>query len=524
MRGESLILSLTVAAAALVAACKKPAENAGTSAADASVTSAPVMVVGPSADAGAAPPPAPNAPKIAAIVSPAPIFSAMEWPPRDPSKASDERLGVIRLGYLRKGQLVAVKSAEPTKKANCPEGGWWELVEGGFVCAKFATADLNNKELAKSPHPPFTDRPLPYDYGMNLTNGTPLYRRPPLRKERAQFEKGLAVGKAKSADEVKAEARAEMGGDGETPWYLKTYNGQKPSVSFDELKGEVGLIEQRMVKGFYLALDQKQSAFAGKFWRTTRGSFAPADHILVHKSVTEFEGVRLDAPGQTKKLPLAFVIGLHAHKFTVGADDGKKPKRGEKLDRFTIVGLTGQKKVVEEEAYLETTDGYFIRAVDATRTNPGPAPKDLAPGEKWIDVNISSETLVAFEGDKPVYATIVSTGRSNKNDPAKNYKTKTGSFRIREKHVSTTMDDDAASDGTYKIEDVPWVMYFEGSLALHGAFWHSSFGRERSHGCVNLTPFDAKNLFGWVGPRLPDGWHGVRATGANPGTRVIVHE
>ena len=86
------------------------------------------------------------------------------------------------------------------------------------------------------------------------------------------------------------------------------------------------------------------------------------------------------------------------------------------------------------------------------------------------------------------------------------------------------MDDDSASDGPYSIQDVPWIMYFHSGIALHGAFWHSSFGHERSHGCVNLEPYDAKNLFGWVGPRLPDGWHGIHATDANPGTRVIVHE
>lgn len=521
MRGKSasILLGLSMAAAA-AAGCKKPSGSGDGGTADASVTSAPVTVAGPSSAATPAAPAPADAPKVAAIVSPAPIFSATEWPPRDPTKASDERQGVIRLGYLRKGQVVVVKNKEPIKKGNCAEG-WWELAEGGFACGKFVTPDLTNKELQKAPHPPYGDRPLPYEYGMNLTNGTPLYRRPPLKKERTQLEKGLAVGKSKSAEDVKAEARAEVGGDGETPWYLKTYGGQKPSVSFDELKGEVGLIEQRMVRGFYLALDQRVSAFAGKFWRTTRGAFAPADHILVHKSVTEFEGVRLDAPNETRKLPLGFVLGLHAHKYTLSDD---KAKRGEKLDRFTIVGLTGQKKAVDDEPYWETTEGWYLRGVEMTRTNPSPAPKDLAPGEKWIDVNITSETLVAYEGDKPVYATLVSSGRTNKNDPAKNYKTKVGSFRIREKHISTTMDDDAASDGTYKIEDVPWVMYFEGSLALHGAFWHSSFGHERSHGCVNLTPFDARNLFAWVGPRLPEGWHGVRGTEANPGTRVIVHE
>ena len=86
------------------------------------------------------------------------------------------------------------------------------------------------------------------------------------------------------------------------------------------------------------------------------------------------------------------------------------------------------------------------------------------------------------------------------------------------------MDNDTATDGPYSIEDVPWIMYFDGSTALHGAFWHSSFGHERSHGCVNMTPHDAHELFGWVGPMLPEGWHGVHATEANPGTRVIVHE
>ena len=157
-------------------------------------------------------------------------------------------------------------------------------------------------------------------------------------------------------------------------------------------------------------------------------------------------------------------------------------------------------------------------------TRPGPPPKNLGAGEKWVDVNLSTQSLVAFEGDKPVYATIVSTGRHNDEDKAKDHRTVQGEFAIREKHIAATMEDDGASDGPYSIQDVPWIMYFEGSYALHGAFWHSRFGRERSHGCVNMTPYDAKHVFGWAGPVLPAGWHGVRATKENPGTRVIIHE
>jgi hypothetical protein len=276
-----------------------------------------------------------------------------------------------------------------------------------------------------------------------------------------------------------------------------------------------------MVRGFYLALDTQVKAFSGKFWRTTRGMFAPADHILVHKPTTEFEGVRLADPNETRKLPIAFVLGLHARKFTL---EENRVRRGDKIPRFTIVGLTGKKEMREERTYYETTEGWWMRDFDGTITRPDPPPSGLKPGEKWIDVNLTRQTLVAYEGDKPFYATLISSGRHDDTDKNKDHRTPTGSFSIREKHISATMDDDSASDGPYSIEDVPWIMYFKRGIALHGAFWHSRFGHERSHGCVNLTPHDARHLFEWAGPNLPAGWHAVHATGANPGTRVIVHD
>jgi hypothetical protein len=71
---------------------------------------------------------------------------------------------------------------------------------------------------------------------------------------------------------------------------------------------------------------------------------------------------------------------------------------------------------------------------------------------------------------------------------------------------------------------VPYIEYFNGGYALHGAFWHAVFGYVKSHGCVNLAPWDAKSLFGWTDPQLPPGWHAAFATKDQPGTRVIVHE
>jgi hypothetical protein len=383
---------------------------------------------------------------------------------------------------------------------------------------------LDSKELRDAPHPPFVDRPLPYDYGLNLTNGTPMYRRPPLRRERATYEKGLLVGKQTPDDRaaVRAGAAKEIAAEkGQTPWYLAD-DPQKAQLTLDQLKGESALVEQRMVRGFYVALDQIVPTFAGKMWRTTHGSYVPFDHVLVHQAATEFQGVWVGHDDEPRRLPLAFLLrGSLKIGFPGG---GQTPQRLDPIPRFSFLSLTPRREIFQGKGYLETTDGFFLREGDVTIGRAVAPPADLKPAEKWIDVNLSTQTLVAYEGQKPVFATIISSGRHDDTDPSHDHKTPAGSFRIREKHITTTMDDDSATDGPYSIEDVPWVMYFEKGTALHGAFWHSSFGHEHSHGCVNMLPYDARQLFLWVGPTLPEGWHAVRATADNPGTRIMVHD
>jgi lipoprotein-anchoring transpeptidase ErfK/SrfK len=114
----------------------------------------------------------------------------------------------------------------------------------------------------------------------------------------------------------------------------------------------------------------------------------------------------------------------------------------------------------------------------------------------------------------------VSTGLDGHNTPV-------GEFTIRRKFVSDTMANlgPEAGDDSYRIEDVPWTQYFDGSFALHGAFWHTRFGLRRSHGCVNLSPQDARWVFEHTWPEVPEGWHGVSTerTGFR-GSRVVVTE
>jgi hypothetical protein len=477
----------------------------------------------------------PKAPEhfVAATAMAVPIFSEMEFPKEGSKK-------VARLGYIRMGGKAPAQK-EPHAKSNCQEG-WYELTAGGFVCGKYITTDLNHPRVRTAPHAPYTDKPLPYDYGYNVANGTPLYRVVPSREERLANEPWLAPKKRKeetSNDDLDAGAPVVAENES-TPWYLREHDGGKPNITLDDLKGD-GPIARRMVKGFFLSYDKVFISGGARWMRTSGLLIAPADRIMGWKMPTEYHGTWLDARAdanttqnatqspdasttESHKSPgaVGFVLNGKAKKYTIGAER-KHASSGGDLNRFQVFRLTGEQASIGSNTYWETEEGWWLRSADAARTKPGPPPPELKAGEKWVDVSIGQQTLLAFEGDKPVYATLVSTGRTSPVKD-KDHPTPTGVWRIREKHIASTMDGDVASDGPYSIEDVPWIMYFQGSYALHGAFWHANFGHKQSHGCVNLSPIDAKAIFGWTDPPLPDGWHGVNSTPENLGTWVSVHE
>ncbi|MEP7137261.1 MAG: L,D-transpeptidase family protein [Chloroflexota bacterium] len=123
-------------------------------------------------------------------------------------------------------------------------------------------------------------------------------------------------------------------------------------------------------------------------------------------------------------------------------------------------------------------------------TNAPNAPPVVASGNhggaRWIDVNLSTQSVYAYEGDTVVNSFIVSTGTSL-------HPTVTGKFKIWIKLKSTDM-----SGPGYYLPNVPYVMYFYKGYGLHGTYWHSNFGTPMSHGCVNLRTSDAEWLYYWA--------------------------
>jgi L,D-transpeptidase catalytic domain len=168
----------------------------------------------------------------------------------------------------------------------------------------------------------------------------------------------------------------------------------------------------------------------------------------------------------------------------------------------------------ERDGFVRIDDDAWIARKDvrvSSRTTP---PAGVAEDEKWFDIDLDEQVLVAYEGARPVYATLVSTGKWGK------HATPVVITRIASKLERTTMASD--KQDVYSVADVPWTMFYDGNYALHTSYWHDGFGSVRSHGCINLSPHDARLLFRWSSPDVPPGWVAVRGDKDNPGSLVRV--
>lgn len=111
--------------------------------------------------------------------------------------------------------------------------------------------------------------------------------------------------------------------------------------------------------------------------------------------------------------------------------------------------------------------------------------------QRWIEIKLSSQRLIAWEGKTPVYAILISTGKDSTP-------TKPGVFAIQTRDRYARMKGDG-----YDVPDVPYTMYYDGGYAIHGAYWHHRFGTPVSHGCINVAVNHARWLFNWASIGTP---------------------
>lgn len=138
----------------------------------------------------------------------------------------------------------------------------------------------------------------------------------------------------------------------------------------------------------------------------------------------------------------------------------------------------------------------IIRGNDQSNDTPAttPVPEPTPPmgqfGPKWVDVTLSTQTMIAYEGQTPVFTAKISSGVAR-------HPTIEGMYRVYAKYTSTRMKGGEGAEH-YDIPNVPYTMYFYADYALHGAFWHNNFGHPMSHGCVNLAVDVSKWMYNWA--------------------------
>ncbi len=166
--------------------------------------------------------------------------------------------------------------------------------------------------------------------------------------------------------------------------------------------------------------------------------------------------------------------------------------------------------------YFRTLSGEWVAESDIRRFLFSGAPTYLsAPAEPWVEVNLTEQTLVAYEGSTPRFITLMSSAR-------KGFKTPTGAFRIFYKRGTQTLGHRKGRRWSHLFEDVPWVQFFKGTLAIHTAYWHDLFGNPYSMGCIELSPRDAAFLFQWTSPGLPRGFLSISQSDESPGTLLRI--
>lgn len=497
--------ALSISALAAAQGCKGKSANVGLSK---EKPSEPVMDV---------PVPAADGPALVVLRDGASVLSAPK-----PDAAS--------IGELRLGAVIA-RSAEPYGHDDC-EGGYYAIRPRGFVCVG-ADATLAANAAQMLPAGPDVSKALPYRYARTRSDTVPAYERLPTLAEQAAAEPDLTKHLVRfqgsreplgaASNDVPLDARGVPTGafvllptsegidtDGKrntSSWFAFPENNRFPLLlPLSALRGKAPEAAS-LRKGSGLAVTGTFTADGGPaprtFGVTKDGRLIPVDRLKPALG-TVWHGLDVEKIG----LPVGFVHKSSVATFSL--ERGKATELEDELEKHTPVPLTGRFRTVNGIRYEQTREGFWLRAMDVIVVVRRSKFPEFAKGtQKWIDVSIANQTLTAYEGTKPIYATLISSGRDQLKDPASSASTARGVFKIKSKHVTRAIDNREVA-AEFDVSDAPWVMEFEEGHALTGMYWSDGVGEAHGFHNVAMTPIDAHRLWLWSDPQVPEGWQSVK--------------
>jgi lipoprotein-anchoring transpeptidase ErfK/SrfK len=480
------------------------------------------------------PPPDPPPPQVAAEVPHASSSAAVpEPPPARPRLTSVAPTSWIYgrpkvdshyIGYVRAGTSVTLRAPELVPGEACKRG-FYQVEPRGFVCNDHTvTLAPGERFLALASATAASPGPLPYRYA--FSDKAPMYTRVPTPEEQQRLEGRIGPPvRAKPGHRSSYEDLAST----------DAFEPVQPAPPFLEaIPGEErqSPLRETIPAGSMLSFTKVVAANGRTFLLSTDLALVPADRVRLFRKTT-FRGTPL---GGEVELPVAWIRRRERPQYRRLAS-GSFERTGASWPAKSYVRLTGAVVEQDRRRYHETRDRdavgatvYLLHEDGSIVERAERAPIGVKSDQKWIVVHLGDATLVAYEGLRPVYTTLVSPGRGGipvaGQDPVEASTTPLGVFYVTFKDKAKVMTHDKPGEPrTHWIADVPFAQYFDPPFALHAAYWHDRFGEDTSAGCINVSPIDAEHLFAWSDPPVPAEWQGATGAGApenGPTTAIVV--
>lgn len=227
-----------------------------------------------------------------------------------------------------------------------------------------------------------------------------------------------------------------------------------------------------------------------KLYEIRPGAYLTGNYISRLGAIPAARGITLSS---TPAVPFGWVLTYFSQtpQIEVRISPNGEPT-GRLLSLYDIVQVFSEEKVNDTNWYMIGSDEW-VEARFISRVIPNNTPPEGVDGDRWIEVNLAEQTLAVYDHRQMVFATLIASG-------AEPFWTRPGVFQIYETHETGPMSGsfEADSSDAYYLEDVPFILYYDGARALHGAYWRAKMGFPQSHGCVNLTVADAHWIYDWA--------------------------
>lgn len=245
--------------------------------------------------------------------------------------------------------------------------------------------------------------------------------------------------------------------------------------------------------GFLFATVQAVEVHNGKTWYMINLGEWVQEQDLILVDDSEFTGFEIHAQPER---PFGWMIV----DFWYSNEPGTEPVPGAlKLPRYTFFEVYDAVEASDGWIWYDIGNGRWMRQTYVSLVDVNPRPEGVGEDEQWVEIDLYEQAFAAYEGDRMVYAGLISSGLNR-------WPTHEGLFQVWDRQYTTKMSGAEGKVDYYFIEDVPHTMFFDQDIALHGAFWHDRFGYKHSHGCVNMPPRAAEWVYNWSAESRSDLW------------------